>query len=192
MRSVAICVLPVSRLNPHTAFLRMGSAPRLSSGVDARGLSPVLKQVCWVVRVASSGTVHPPLFCSFTARPSSPSVNYEILDTCILTLRVLSAGSAQGCLLFSLLSRKHAGPVLPAWGTGPSRVSGGGEPTDRPASLLQSPPSTRPWETESRCFLERCAQIFVCSSFTSSHTHVLKGHVVGVVLGGSVMDWGLE
>ena len=68
-------MLPVSRLNPHTAFLRMGSVPRLSSGVDARGLSPVLKQVCRVVQVASSGTVHPPLFCSFTARPSSPSVN---------------------------------------------------------------------------------------------------------------------
>lgn len=36
-----------------------------------------------------------------------------------------------------------------------------------------------------------------CSDFVYVHvllllTHVLKGHVVGAVLGGSVMEWGLE
>ena len=71
---------------------------------------------------------------------------------------------------------RRPGPACP--GHRPSRVSGGGEPTDRPVSLLQSPPSTRPWapattrETESRRFLERGAQILCMFIFYFSHTRI--------------------
>lgn len=98
MRSVAICVLHRSPDSTHTAFsIAWALLPDSAVGLMLEALSPVLKQVCPVVRIASSRAHHPPLFCSFTARPSSLSENDEILDPCILTLRVLSAGSAQGC-----------------------------------------------------------------------------------------------